>query len=70
MHYFQDTNPEASTNAQVIFRLDHFLKLKTGSYLSNNEAAHLLGIQDWPEVVLHQRLQRPKYLLTPWRCWG
>lgn len=47
MHYFRDTNPEASTNAQVIFRLDHFQpKLKTGSYLSNNEAAHLLGIHD------------------------
>ena len=70
MHYFQDTNPEASTNAQVIFRLDHFLKLKTGSYSSNNEAAHLLGVHDWPEVVLHQRLQHPKYSLTPRRCWG
>lgn len=69
MHYFQDTNPEVSTNAQVIFRLDHFLKLKTGSYLSNNKAVLFLGIHDWSQVVLDQSLQYPKYLLTPRRCW-
>lgn len=27
----KDTNPEASTNAQVIFTLDHFLRLEMGS---------------------------------------
>lgn len=66
----QDTNPEASTNAQVTFRLNPFLKLKTGSYLSNNEVACLLGIHDWPEVVLHRSPQHPKYLSTHQRCWG
>lgn len=67
MHYFQDSNPQAST---ADFQAWSFFKVKTGSYLGNNEAAHLLGVHDWPELGLHPSLQHPKYWLTPWRCCG
>lgn len=67
MHYLQDSNPQAST---ADFQAWSLLKVKTGSYLGNNEAAHLLGVHDWPELGLHPSLQHPRYGLTPWRCCG
>lgn len=63
----KDTNPEPSTNARVIFRLDHSFRLEMGSYLSSNEAAHLLAFMlgtsgftsPTPQVLAN----------PPGRCW-